>query len=110
MTTEPCPDNHRQLQFGSGDYYLFCHSCGRTWMLKGDRSSTQPEYSYSPSGKLVVGADASKQTPFVGAQIRVRAADFAEYLGNELAQEVFDEIMRNFKLSKSKVQAKANTL
>ena len=24
---------HTELQFGSGDYYLFCHACGAWWAM-----------------------------------------------------------------------------
>jgi len=47
--------DHAELTFGSGDYYIFCHACGRKWavMGKGD------EYGIV-NGKPV-GADASLQ-------------------------------------------------
>jgi hypothetical protein len=70
-----CPDNHRQLQFGSGDYYIFCHSCHRKWMLHGDAMSIQPEYYfeyYFVGNQLIYGADPSKQTYFVGDPLRTR--------------------------------------
>ena len=32
---------HERLDFGSGDYYIFCHDCGRAWRIEGDDYNTQ---------------------------------------------------------------------
>ena len=73
LTRYECPDNHAVLNFGSGDYYIFCQSCGRKWILHGDGKSTQPEYMLRKDGRSLVGGDPSKTTTFVGVKRRVRS-------------------------------------
>jgi len=62
---------HEELQFGSGDYYLFCHACHRRWAMMGDR----PEYDLM--GKI--GADPSKCVPgFYSNEPRVAPSTIKE--------------------------------
>jgi hypothetical protein len=51
---------HESLQFGSGDYYIFCHECGRKWCMM---SNFIPEYTLGPVGKSIAGADPSNCVP-----------------------------------------------
>lgn len=34
--------NHATVQFGSGDYYIFCHECGAWWVRTNPGSSDKP--------------------------------------------------------------------
>lgn len=34
--------NHNRLYFGSGDYYIFCDECKRSWVISGDMDYPDP--------------------------------------------------------------------
>lgn len=66
-----CPTDHSEVQFGSGDYYVFCHACGRKWAMM---SHSQPEYGTDKDGKPI-GADPLQCSNYFGeTNIRVRPA------------------------------------
>lgn len=46
---------HTELQFGSGDYYIFCHACGAWWACV-DPSSNE----YRPAPELANKGDGSQ--------------------------------------------------
>ncbi len=50
VPVEEC--DHPKLQFGSGDYYIFCQACGGRWVRTGH---DRPEYGIDKDGKEVGG-------------------------------------------------------
>lgn len=38
---------HEKLTFGSGDFYIFCVDCQRSWVHR-DMRNDQPSYDHSP--------------------------------------------------------------
>ena len=44
---------HPELQFGSGDYYLFCHACNAQWMRC---KPGKKEYAIDAEGNAIGGA------------------------------------------------------
>jgi hypothetical protein len=43
---------HNRLAFGSGDYYIFCQDCSRSWMMC---DSSRAEYGNGPDGNRIGG-------------------------------------------------------
>lgn len=48
IAREKC--DHKELWFGSGDFYIFCQNCGARWATI---SWQQPEYGYDKDGKPI---------------------------------------------------------
>jgi hypothetical protein len=51
LNREEC--QHKQIWFGSGDYYVFCHACGAKWVMHG---ADRPEYGEREDGTKIGGA------------------------------------------------------
>lgn len=51
----PCPDSHATLQFGSGDYYIFCHACGRRWGVLSNEPGADRVDALSQSPQFYAG-------------------------------------------------------
>lgn len=66
--TDPITCRHATLQFGSGDYYIFCHACGKKWAIVGDR-----EYGIDKDGNHVGAAPELQghQNPDLSSERRV---------------------------------------
>lgn len=66
-----CPTQHAEVQFGSGDYYIFCHACHRKWAMMG---WDQPEYGEDAAGRKI-GADplVANRSGVFANDVRVKA-------------------------------------
>lgn len=69
------PCNHPELQFGSGDYYIFCHACHGVWArMAGD--GVRPEYGKDAAGNPIGAAPEKANNSFFESDpYRRRKAD-----------------------------------
>jgi hypothetical protein len=54
IAAEKC--RHPKLNFGSGDYYIFCHDCGRWWVtIEPTSHKLAPELANQGEGSQLSG-------------------------------------------------------